>query len=169
MIICCILSSLGRLKYRYHFYNYEMIKIDKSTTDDIELFFLFISCLYIEKYFLNIKIHRHHLITYTITLISTIIILIINLNKIKLYAIIIIIVIVFLAQFIQAMNYSIAKKLNYHYFINMNFILFLIGLLGIIFIIIFNFIYVCIFEYKIQLFSIDESKVKKNGHLIFIY
>ena len=169
MFIAFITTTFGEFKYRYFFYNYEMKKIKSLFLDHLKFFVLFFSYFINEKYFLKIKFYRHHKLSLYLISLSLIIYFIIylikDLYKYKIKATISLLLIITLSQYIQSTNYIIAKKLNYEFFINMNLILTIIGLLGLI---IGYFLY-NYFIYKIIYFSLFDYLQDKDIRIIIIY
>ena len=169
MFIAFITTTFGEFKYRYFFYNYEMKKIKSLFLDHLKFFVLFFSYFINEKYFLKIKFYRHHKLSLYLISLSLIIYFIIylikDLYKYKIKATISLLLIITLSQYIQSTNYIIAKKLNYEFFINMNLILTIIGLLGLI---IGYFLY-NYFIYKIIYFSLFDFLQDKDIRIIIIY
>lgn len=169
MFIAFITTTFGEFKYRYFFYNYEMKKIKSLFLDHLKFFVLFFSYFINEKYFLKIRFYRHHKLSLYLISLSLIIYFIIylikDLYKYKIKATISLLLIITLSQYIQSTNYIIAKKLNYEFFINMNLILTIIGLLGLI---IGYFLY-NYFIYKIIYFSLFDYLQDKDIRIIIIY
>ena len=169
MFIAFFTTTFGEFKYRYFFYNYEMKKIKSLFLDHLKFFVLFFSYFINEKYFLKIKFYRHHKLSLYLISLSLIIYFIIylikDLYKYKIKATISLLLIITLSQYIQSTNYIIAKKLNYEFFINMNLILTIIGLLGLI---IGYFLY-NYFIYKIIYFSLFDYLQDKDIRIIIIY
>lgn len=169
MFIAFITTTFGEFKYRYFFYNYEMKKIKSLFLDHLKFFVLFFSYFINEKYFLKIKFYRHHKLSLYLISLSLIIYFIIylikDLYKYKIKATISLLLIITLSQYIQSTNYIIAKKLNYEFFINMNLILTIIGLLGLI---IGYFLY-NYFIYKIIYFSLFDYLQNEDFRIIIIY
>ena len=169
MFIAFITTTFGEFKYRYFFYNYEMKKIKSLFLDHLKFFVLFFSYFINEKYFLKIKFYRHHKLSLYLISLSLIIYFIIylikDLYKYKIKATISLLLIITLSQYIQSTNYIIAKKLNYEFFINMNLILTIIGLLGLI---IGYFLY-NYFIYKIIYFSLYDYLQNEDIIIIIIY
>ena len=169
MFIAFITTTFGEFKYRYFFYNYEMKKIKSLFLDHLKFFVLFFSYFINEKYFLKIKFYRHHKLSLYLISLSLIIYFIIylikDLYKYKIKATISLLLIITLSQYIQSTNYIIAKKLNYEFFINMNLILTIIGLLGLI---IGYFLY-NYFIYKIIYFSLFDYLQNEDIRIIIIY
>ena len=169
MFIAFITTTFGEFKYRYFFYNYEMKKIKSLFLDHLKFFVLFFSYFINEKYFLKIKFYRHHKLSLYLISLSLIIYFIIylikDLYKYKIKATISLLLIITLSQYIQSTNYIIAKKLNYEFFINMNLILTIIGLLGLI---IGYFLY-NYFIYKIIYFSLCDYLQNEDIIIIIIY
>ena len=169
MFIAFITTTFGEFKYRYFFYNYEMKKIKSLFLDHLKFFVLFFSYFINEKYFLKIRFYRHHKLSLYLISLSLIIYFIIylikDLYKYKIKATISLLLIITLSQYIQSTNYIIAKKLNYEFFINMNLILTIIGLLGLI---IGYFLY-NYFIYKIIYFSFFDYLQDKDIRIIIIY
>lgn len=169
MFIAFITTTFGEFKYRYFFYNYEMKKIKSLFLDHLKFFVLFFSYFINEKYFLKIRFYRHHKLSLYLISLSLIIYFIIylikDLYKYKIKATISLLLIITLSQYIQSTNYIIAKKLNYEFFINMNLILTIIGLLGLI---IGYFLY-NYFIYKIIYFSLFDYLQNEDFRIIIIY
>ena len=169
MFIAFITTTFGEFKYRYFFYNYEMKKIKSLFLDHLKFFVLFFSYFINEKYFLKIRFYRHHKLSLYLISLSLIIYFIIylikDLYKYKIKATISLLLIITLSQYIQSTNYIIAKKLNYEFFINMNLILTIIGLLGLI-IGYFSYNY---FIYKIIYFSLFDYLQNEDFRIIIIY
>ena len=169
MFIAFITTTFGEFKYRYFFYNYEMKKIKSLFLDHLKFFVLFFSYFINEKYFLKIRFYRHHKLSLYLISLSLIIYFIIylikDLYKYKIKATISLLLIITLSQYIQSTNYIIAKKLNYEFFINMNLILTIIGLLGLI---IGYFLY-NYFIYKIIYFSLFDYLQNEDIRIIIIY
>ena len=171
IFICWISTTLSELKYKYYFYNPNMDYIE-SSIEEFELFSLFLSCLLIEKYFLKCKTYRHHKLSLLIIIIISLITTTIDIPKgkqYKIYEYFFVIIILSLSQYHRAVSYSISKKLNYNYYINMNLILFIIGLFGVIIITIFNIFYVYAFKYNKSFFTIDKNKKKNNFSSLKIF
>lgn len=169
MFIAFITTTFGEFKYRYFFYNYEMKKIKSLFLDHLKFFILFFSYFINEKYFLKIRFYRHHKLSLYLISLSLIIYFIIylikDLYKYKIKATISLLLIITLSQYIQSTNYIFAKKLNYEFFINMNLILTIIGLLGLI-IGYFSYKY---FIYKIIYFSLFDYLQNEDFRIIIIY
>ena len=169
IMFIAFITTFGEFKYRYFFYNYEMKKIKSLFLDHLKFFVLFFSYFINEKYFLKIKFYRHHKLSLYLISLSLIIYFIIylikDLYKYKIKATISLLLIITLSQYIQSTNYIIAKKLNYEFFINMNLILTIIGLLGLII----GYFAYNYFIYKIIYFSLFDNLKSEDMRIIIIY
>jgi hypothetical protein len=116
-----------------------MKSFNKQTIENCEFIFLFFSCFLNEKYILNIKFYIHHFISIFFVGFILLVNIIFSLFKQKLdtneklYFFICVIIISFQTQYLQSATLTISKKLNYEYFINMYFLLSIIGLFSITF------------------------------------
>lgn len=172
-VMCwCTLSNIfGYLYYYNYFYNQKMKNINFTLIAHSQLFIKFISYFFIENFFLDIKMYRHHLFALGLGIIF----LIYNLIKIILdteidtnnfndiSAIGFSFIISLFSQFLKACSFSIPKKLNYNNFVNMNLILFTQGIMGILFIVIFElFAYYVFKNENVFIFNIKAYTQKPN-------
>ena len=172
-VMCwCTLSNIfGYLYYYNYFYNQKMKNINFTLIAHSQLFIKFISYFFIENFFLDIKMYRHHLFALGLGIIF----LIYNLIKIILdteidtnnfndiSAIGFSFIISLFSQFLKACSFSIPKKLNYNNFVNMNLILFTQGIMGILFIVLFElFAYYVFKNENVFIFNIKAYTQKPN-------
>ena len=147
LFICTFNDILGSIPYINFFYNFEMKKFEGKNDENIKFMFLFIFYFINEKYYLNINRENHHNLGIILNIISFILMIIIFLfnnslnEKKKIFSLILIIIIQAESQFLQTINHILSKKLNYEYFMNMNLILFIEGVIGVVFVIIADIIY----------------------------
>ena len=163
IIIYTINVLFASLNYEPLFFNYEMKKFS-NLKENIELFTLFISLIMSEKIFLNIKMFKHHklgLFLNLFSILSLIILTIIKNFRGDFKYLFYVFIIIFESQILQTFCFTLIKILNYKHYINIYYIMFLEGFLGMIFLIIFDVVYLYIFKENI-IFNIQ-----KTNHSIF--
>ncbi len=147
IFICSFTDFLASFEFSYY-YSYKMKQINGKLFENFSLIILFISYYLLETYFLNIKSYIHHFIGIAINIIPLIIILLyyfITMQNLEynLSALLYLLIINLEINFLQTICLTVPKKLNYEYFINMNLILFIEGIFGILMILIYQyFIYI---------------------------
>ena len=151
IIICRVLSYLlSDISFYNMIYTYQMKKMNLELIEDFGMIILFISHVLNEKYFLNSKHYIHHYLSLSLIILFLIIILILESYKalnVNFISFIYIILLTLESMYLYSSIYVIVKILNYQYFININIILFLLGIFGIIILLIFDFFYVFIFHF----------------------
>ena len=161
--IMCVSTAakiFGNIKYNAVFFNNNMKKIDKKFIDNYNLFILFLTYLFFENYFLKIRTYRHHLIAIGINLFTSLFLMIIELYNMEYEIIAIIFVYIIQTQTIILRGSSniITKKLNHSFFVNMDLMLFIQGIIGMISLLIFEIFYVFIFKIENKfLFRFDKK------------
>ena len=158
IIIYTINALFASLNYEPLFFNYEMKKFS-NLKENIELFTLFISFIISEKIFLNIKMFNHHklgLFLNLFSILSLIVLTIIKDFRGDFKYLFYVFIIIFESQILQTFCFTLIKILNYKYYINIYYIMFLEGFLGMIFLIIFDVVYLYIFKENI-LFNIQKT------------
>ena len=135
-----------------YFYSFEM----KKHNFDVEYFFLFIFCILTEKYLLNFYYYRHHFIAIGLNFLSLIVYFYLNEINLKIMSVCLIILIQILTDIIEVFCYSIIKKMNQDYFINMNLIIFIQGIIGSILTIIYYFLFKDYFNYTFPKFTLTK-------------
>ena len=172
-----LLSFFGELNWRDIFYNYEMKKVKPLFIKNLNDLILFSSYIFAEKYLLEMNTYRHHYLAIGLNILSFIIICIYhsfdtNWSYFRISPLICVILISFESQFIQSISLTIPKKLNHDFFINMNYILIIEGIIGIIYCFIFDFIYSNIFNYDknfyVKINNLIDNK-KEFVIMIIIY
>ena len=168
--LCDFLSS-----FRYnHLYNYKMRSIDNQFTSNFGGIVLFI-CFYLnEKYFLNIKTYRHHYIGIGINLIPLISFLLYyfieNKNLQYNLSLVYLLIIELERNYLLTIWFIICKKLNYQYFLNMNLILFIVAIFGILIVIVFQFLNLGIFKIeKLYLFYFEGNNLFSISDIIILF
>ena len=146
---CIFIFFINSLNYDY-FYSFEM----KKNYFEINIFFLFILYFLTEGYLLNFNYYRHHYIGIGLNVIP----LILDLYLINIDFKIIPFILVFLFQIIlitiEVFFLTMIKKLNNDYFINMNFILFIQGVSGLILTFIYYFLFKNYFNFSFPKFEL---------------
>ena len=151
-----------------------MKKVNQLFIKNLNDLILFSSYIFAEKYLLEMNTHRHHYLAIGLNILSFIIICIYysfytNWPYFNIALFICLILISFESQFIQSISYTLPKKLN---FINMNYILIIEGIIGIIYCFIFDFIYSNIFNYDknfyVKINNLIDNK-KEFVIMIIIY
>ena len=151
--LCTILSFISYFNFKDIYFK-DMKAINNVFTNNFQTFILFSTYITVERYLLNFNFYRHHFIAFGIIIILFFIILFhyiileIYKNTLKIIPVILTILIIMFSGIIEAFHNSIIKKLNNDYFINMNLILFLEGLFGILFTI--SIEYLCIIYYNYE-------------------
>ena len=164
IFICSFTDFLASFEFSYY-YSYKMQKINVKLIENFSLIVLFISYYLVETYFLNIKSYIHHFIGIGINIIPLIIILLyyfITMPNLEynLSALLCLLIINLQINFLQTICLTIPKKLNYEYFINMNLILFIEGIFGILMILIYQY---CIYIFKNAKIDFDYREIKYSS------
>ena len=168
--LCDFLSSFS---YN-NLYNYKMKSIDEKFTNNFGGIVLFI-CFYLnEKYFLNIKTYRHHYLGIAINLIPLIFFLLYyfieNQNLQYHLSFTCLLIIELEINYLLTIWFIICKKLNYQYFLNMNLILFIEGIFGILIVIVFHFLNLGIFKIeKIYIFNFEGNNLFSISDIIILF
>ena len=173
LLFCTILSGLSDFDYSY-FYSYQISKIENFS---LEIYVLFLYIVIIEQFIFGTKFYKHQIISIYISLILGIINIIRDLYRIKIsnYKFLFIIpfyILFYERHFINGVYLCIIKKLNIHYFYNMNLILFIQGLIGsFIFLIyeLFNFLFFHRLFFLMNLKNINTNHFIKDLILLSIY
>ena len=157
---------------RFYFY-YEMLKVRIEFIKNLETLVLFFSYITAEKYLLEMNTYRHHYLAIGLNIFSFIIIIIYFFIKTywtnyKVFPLICVIIFIIESQFFRSICYTIIKKLNHEYFINMNYILCIMGIIGIIYTFIFDFIYSNILKYDINFYNRIYNLIDNKEEFIFI-
>ena len=177
LFFVALLSFFSMLNWRDICYNNEMLKVNILFIKNLKDLILFSSYIFAEKYLLEMNTYRHHYLAIGLNILSFIIICIYYLfdtkwSYFRIPPFICLILISFESQFIQSISLTIPKKLNHDYFINMNYILIIEGIIGIIYCFIFDFIYSNIFNYDknfyIKIYNLIDNK-KEFVIMIIIY
>ena len=117
--------------------------------------------------------YRHHYLAIGLNILFFIIITIYFILKIQwryftLIPFICVILITFESNFIESISLTIPKKLNHDYFINMNYILIIEGIIGIIYCFIFDFIYSNIFQYDINFYTRIYNLIDNKSEFVIM-
>ena len=168
-----LLSLLSELQWRDFIFNYEMLKVRIEFIRNLETLVLFFSYIIAEKYLLEMNTYRHHYLAIGLNIFSFIIIIIYFFIKTywtnyKVFPLICVIIFIIESQFFRSICYTIIKKLNHEYFINMNYILFIMGIIGIIYTFIFDFIHSNILKYDINFYNRIYNLIDNKKEFIFI-
>ena len=168
-----LLSFLSELQWRDFIFNYEMLKVRIEFIKNLETLVLFFSYITAEKYLLEMNTYRHHYLAIGLNIFSFIIIIIYFFIKTywtnyKVFPLICVIIFIIESQFFRSICYTIIKKLNHEYFINMNYILFIMGIIGIIYTFIFDFIHSNILKYDINFYNRIYNLIDNKKEFIFI-
>ncbi len=168
-----LLTFLSKLNWSSILYNYKMLKVDQIFIQLLGDLVLFSSYIFAEKYLLEMNTYRHHYLAIGLNILSFIIITIYFIFKIQwryftFIPFICVILITFESKFIESIAYTIPKKLNHDYFINMNYILIIEGIIGIIFCFIFDFIYSNIFQYDINFYTRIYNLVDNKSEFVIL-
>ena len=168
-----LLSFLSELQWRDFIFNYEMLKVRIEFIRNLETLVLFFSYIIAEKYLLEMNTYRHHYLAIGLNIFSFIIIIIYFLfntywTTFKVFPLICVIIFIIESQFFRSICYTIIKKLNHEYFINMNYILFIMGIIGIIYTFIFDFIHSNILKYDINFYNRIYNLIDNKKEFIFI-
>ena len=168
-----LLSFLTELQWKDFIFNYEMLKVRIEFIKNLETLVLFFSYIIAEKYLLEMNTYRHHYLAIGLNIFSFIIIIIYFLfntywTTFKVFPLICVIIFIFESQFFRSICYTIIKKLNHEYFINMNYILFIMGIIGIIYTFIFDFIHSNILKYDINFYNRIYNLIDNKKEFIFI-
>ena len=168
-----LLSLLSELQWRDFIFNYEMLKVRIEFIKNLETLVLFFSYITAEKYLLEMNTYRHHYLAIGLNIFSFIIIIIYFFIKTywtnyKVFPLICVIIFIIESQFFRSICYTIIKKLNHEYFINMNYILFIMGIIGIIYSFIFDFIHSNILKYDINFYNRIYNLIDNKKEFIFI-
>ncbi len=156
LVLCALTDILGNIKYEYIIYSQKMKNILKARIQFLLEFIFFnnLICV-VELNFLKIKIHRHHILGMGINSIFLFSSFIYYSFQIKeefslflVVSFILIIIISFQTQFLKIIYYIIPKKLNFEYFINMNLISFIKGIIQFIFCLILEYFFNDKFKYQ---------------------
>ena len=146
LFFVALLTFFSHLNWRDIFYNYEMLKVNTLFIKNLKDLVLFSSYIFAEKYLLEMNTYRHHYLAIELNILSFIIICIYYsfytyLSYFRISPFICLILITLESKFIESISFTIPKKLNHDYFINMNYILIIEGIIGIFYCFIFDFIY----------------------------
>ena len=168
-----LLSFLSELQWKDFIFNYEMLKVRIEFIKNLETLVLFFSYITAEKYLLEMNTYRHHYLAIGLNIFSFIIIIIYFLfntywTTFKVFPFICVIIFIIESQFFRSICFTIIKKLNHEYFINMNYILCIIGIIGIIYSFIFDFIYSNILKYDINFYNRIDNLIDNKKEFIFI-
>ena len=168
-----LLSFLSELQWKDFIFNYEMLKVRIEFIKNLETLVLFFSYITAEKYLLEMNTYRHHYLAIGLNIFSFIIIIIYFLfntywTTFKVFPFICVIIFIIESQFFRSICYTIIKKLNHEYFINMNYILFIMGIIGIIYTFIFDFIHSNILKYDINFYNRIYNLIDNKKEFIFI-
>ena len=138
LFICSICDFIGKIDFRVFSY-YNHIKTVLLINDIINAFCLFFFIFLIEHIILRIPIYRHHIFGIGLSIVGMLIVLIMNFNKTIKNMLVLFMIFLFslTTQYLKTLNYVIPKKLNTEYFIDMSFICFIRGIIGIFISIIF--------------------------------
>ena len=156
LVLCVLTDILGNIKYEYIIYSQKMKNILKARIQFLLEFIFFnnLICV-VELNFLKIKIHRHHILGMGINSIFLFSSFIYYSFQIKeefslsiVVSFILIIIISFETQFLKIIYYIIPKKINFEYFINMNLISFIKGIIQFIFCLILEYFFSDKFKYQ---------------------
>ena len=144
LLWCSIVDLIGTADYSKFIFNHDMKKIDSNYWERG------LTCLFIyihEYYYLKIQTYIHQKLGIEINLSCLFLTCFIKINnsKSKLSSLLYKIVICTQFTYIQSFMYIIEKKLNYEYYININFICFIEGFFGII-ILLFFILFIILFN-----------------------
>ncbi len=134
---------------------------------------IFISCYFIEKFFLNIKNYIHHHIGILINIIPLLLVLfniIRNINFKSFLSLLLFLIAIIEQNTLFGCCLTIIKRLNYEYFLNMNLILFVQGLFGILIVFIFHFFNLFIFKIEnLDLFHFEGNYFFSIKDIILLF
>jgi hypothetical protein len=168
-----LLIFLSELQWKDFIFNYEMLKVRIEFIRNLEILVLFFLYIIAEKYLLEMNTYRHHYLAIGLNIFSFIIIIIYFLfntywTTFKVFPFICVIIFIIESQFFRSICYTIIKKLNHEYFINMNYILCIMGIIGIIYTFIFDFIHSNILKYDINFYNRIYNLIDNKKEFIFI-
>ncbi len=160
IFICCLSDFLSTLD----FFILDIFNVEIINSESFDLILIFISCYINEKFFLNIKNYVHHYIGIIINIIPLVFVLydiIINTNIKSFFSLLLFLIVIIEQNYLFTCDLTIIKRLNYDYFLNMNLILFIQGLFGILIVLICHFLNLFIFKIEyLDLFNFE-------GNIIF--
>ena len=168
-----LLFYLGEFHWDPFLYNYEMKKVNQLLIKNLNDLILFSSYIFAEKNLLEMNTHRHHYLAIGLNILSFIIICFYyffytNWSYFRISSFICVILISFESQFIQSISYTLPKKLNHDYFINMNYILIIEGIIGIFYCFIFDFIYSNIFKSDINFYTRIYNLIDNKNEFVIL-
>ena len=170
IFFCSFCDFCGSFNYSYY-YSYKMLKFSDNY-NNLNKIILCLFVTYNEIYFLNIQNYIHNIIGLIIINISLIFVvicsLIRNLNELHFFSFFIFFIISLEQQYIESILYTIEKKLNYEYFVDIYKICFYEGILGIILTLFYNLLSVKLFKKDYFFFMYSQMNSKLIG-IIFIY
>ena len=166
---CGFVDLIGCYDYQF-IYSNSMKNISSYFSYFDIIFLSFIVCIN-ECYTFNLQIYRHHYLGLSFCIFPLILSLIVDSSykKIKssLYSFLLVLIIIIESKFILSLLYIIEKKINYLFFVNINFLLFMEGFFGMITLLIYRIIYVFIFKMD-NTFLIQIKNEKSNSELLLI-
>ena len=170
IFFCSFCDFCGSFNY-YDYYSYSILKFSDNF-DNLNKIFLCLFVTYNEIYILNIQTYIHNiigLIIINISLIDVIIYSVIrNLNQLDFLSFLLFFIITLEYQYIESVLYTIEKKLNYEYFVDIYKICFYEGIFGIILTLFYNLLSVKLFKKDYFFFMYSQRNSKLIG-IIFIY
>ena len=138
IFICSICDFIGKIDFRDFYYN-NHIKNVLMINNIINMVCLFFFIWIVEHKILKIPIYRHHIFGIGLSIFGMIIALLVKF-KITIdnrFALFMVFLFSLTTRYLITLNYVIPKKLNTEYFIDMNLICFIRGIIGIFISIIF--------------------------------
>ena len=171
IFICSLSNFLSSINYLI-FFNSNFQTINSKSFNMILIFML---CYINEKLFLNIKNYIHHYIGISLNIIPFVVfvfIIIRNSNNGSFLSLLLFLIIIIEKNYLFTSWLTIIKRLNYEYFLNMNLILFIQGLFGILIVLICHFLNLFIFKIEyLYLFHFKRNIVFsiKDIIILFIY
>ena len=137
LLLCSIIDIFCYYDYSALIYNYRMKKTNEKYNFFIQPILFVIFFIFNENYLLKIRIYIHHCLAFIIALFGLILYLIFEIfnnenNKFDVISFILILIFRSESEFLKTLNYIVPKKLNNEYFLSMNFIIFIKGLIGFI-------------------------------------
>ena len=137
LLLCSIIDIFCYYDYSALIYNYRMKKMNEKYNFCIQPILFVIFFIFNENYLLKIRIYIHHCLAFIIALFGLILYLIFEIfnnenNKFDFIPFILILIFRSESEFLKTLNYIVPKKLNNEYFLSMNFIIFIKGLIGFI-------------------------------------
>ena len=166
---CGFVDLIGSYDYQF-IYSNSMKNISSNLSYFEAIFLCFIVCIN-ECYTFNLQMYQHHYLGLSICIFPLILSLIVDSfyenRKHSLYSFLFVCIITIESKFILSLIYIIEKQLNYRYFVNINYLLFMEGFFGMFTLLLYRIIYVFIFK-KDNTFLIQIKNEKSNSELLLI-